>query len=183
MKTLTVLEASASAAFRFRLEGGMDERDRDELEAMDSGYVLGPDWPSIVSDSVDVRHRIHYMKRRNLGFGYIGARDPDFEERLKSVDPDLPRILGSIVADLYLNGTRMLIDHAENIEAETPRGRGRGWCGPLLQRLILSFGSDAPLERCFVYRMPAGFEGNFEIEGNRMKGFTTALVFGIGYEG
>ena len=182
MKTLTVLEASASAAFRFRLEGGMDERDRDELEAMDSGYVLGPDWPSIVSDSIDVRHRIHYMRQRHLGFGYIGARDPGFDSFLVSVDPGLPHVLGSVIADLYLNGTRMLCDHAENIEAEGPKGRGHGWCRDMLQKLIRALDCDAPLERCFVYRMPAGFEGNFDVEGDRSKGFTTTLVFGIGYE-
>jgi hypothetical protein len=149
---------------------------------MDSGYVLGPDWPSIVSDSVDVRHRIHYMRRRHLGFGFIGARDPSFNSLLTSVDPGLPRVLGSVVADLYLNGTRMLCDHAENIESETPRGKGRGWCTEMLTGLIRALGSDAPLEKCFVYRMPAGFEGNFEVEGNKTRGFTTTLVFGIGYE-
>ncbi|WP_164705605.1 hypothetical protein [Methanomethylophilus alvi] len=36
-----VIEASEKTAFIYRIEGGMDDRDMDEMEAMDSGYVLG----------------------------------------------------------------------------------------------------------------------------------------------
>ena len=182
MRTETILEAGPASILLFRMEGGMDERDREELEAMDSGYVLGMDWPSIVSDSVDVRHRIHYMRRRHLGFGFVRARDPEFSSLMESIDPELPRIVGRMVADLYLNGTRMLSDHIENIEAETPKGRGRGWCGPLVERLVRALGSDAPVDRCFLYRMPAGFENNFEVSGSKATGFTVDLVFGIGAE-
>ena len=183
MQTLTVLEAGRLTAFRYRIEGGMDQRDRDEIDAMDSGYVLGLNWPSIVSDSVDIRHRVQYMRRRHLGFGFLEPRDQTFGEELASVDPCLPPVLAEIVADLYLNGTRMLSDHAENLEAETPRGtKPRGWCHDTLNRLLAHYGVDVPLDRAFVYRMPAGFEGNFEVDGNRIDGFRTDLVFGIAAE-
>ena len=183
MQTLTVLEAGRLTAFRYRIEGGMDDRDRDEIDAMDSGYVLGMDWPSIVSDSVDIRHRVHYMRRRHLGFGFVSARDRNFEDELISIDPELPKVLAEIVADLYLNGTRMLSDHADNIEAETPRNtRERGWCHALLKKYLAHLNPDADLERAYVYRMPALFEDNFDVSGNRRDGFYTDLVFGIAVE-
>jgi len=183
MNIRTILEAGRLTAFRYRIEGGMDDRDRDEIQAMDSGYVLGLNWPSIVSDSVDIRHRIHYMKRRNLGFGFTEVADPSFSTRLTDIDPRLPRILSEIVSDLYLNGTRMLSDHVENIEAETPRGKyPRGWCADAVSRFLQHLDPEASLDRAFVFRMPAGFEDNFEIGGDRRNGFTTVLVYGIGLE-
>ena len=180
MRTVTVLEAERPTAFRYRIEGGMDDRDRDEIDAMDSGYVLGRNWPSIVSDSVDIRHRVHYMRRRNLGFGYVGPRDPVFGNELSSVDPLLPGAMSSMVADLYLNGTRMFSDLSDNIEAEAPRNtRPRGWCKTALEKLLAHYDVEAPLDRVYVYRVPAGFEDNFEVTGNRRDGFYTDLVFGI----
>jgi len=183
MRNVVVMEPGRASSFSYRIEGGMDERDRDEIDAMDSGYVLGMDWPTIVSDSVDIRHRVHYMRRRKLGFGRAEPVDPAFGERLVSIEPDLPFILSKVAADLYLNGTRMLSDHAENLQAEAPRGsKPRGWCEAALSRFVDSMSPGIPLEKCYVYRMPAGFEDNFEISGSSKEGFRTVLVFGIGAE-
>ena len=182
MRTVTLLEPDIRSSFLYRMEGGMDDRDREELEAMDSGYVLGMDWPSIVSDSVDVRHRVHYMRQRRLGFGLIGPADPVFKETLEAVDPRLPSILGRMVSDLYLNGTRMLSDHIENTESEAPRGSGHGWCAPVIDSYLRTLGYEKGPERCFLFRVPAGLGENFEVYGTKNEGFTARLVFGIGYE-
>jgi hypothetical protein len=71
---IVLLEGSEETAIVYRIEGGMDERDRDEIESMDSGYVLGRDWPSVVSDSVDLRHRMVYIRRRGLGFSFVKVK-------------------------------------------------------------------------------------------------------------
>ncbi len=171
----TILPAGRRTAFRYRIEGGMDNRDREEIEAMDPGYVLWHEGPA-PSDSIDLRHRIHYMKKRNLGFRLIGARDPDFAHELETVDPLLPSALGSAVADLYLNGTLLLSDHAENIEAATPRGaRERGWCQEMFRALAENYGGN--YERTFLRTAPVLFEGNFDISGSRRNGFFTELTF------
>ena len=183
MEATVILAPGRRSAFRYRIEGGMDERDRDEIDAMDSGYVLGMDWPNIVSDSVDIRHRVHYMRCRHLGFGQGVPCDPSFGESLSGIDPELPYILSKAAADLYLNGTRMLSDHAENLQSEVPRNsKPRGWCETALARLIGELSPGTPLEKCYMYRMPAGFEDNFEVSGSMKDGFYTALVFGIGAE-
>ena len=88
-----VIEASEKTAFIYRIEGGMDDRDMDEMEAMDSGYVLGRNWPTIVSESVDIGHRMRYMRKRGLGFRFLRMEDRAFEDTLRSYDPDMPEIL------------------------------------------------------------------------------------------
>ena len=81
---MRIIEPSERTAFAYRIEGGMDARDLDEIEAMDSGYVTGENWPSIVSESVDVRHRMRYMRGRSLGFRYLGTVDPNLPTGTRS---------------------------------------------------------------------------------------------------
>lgn len=58
-----LLEGSAKTAFEYTIAGGMTVRDADEWEAMDSRYVLGEKWPAELSGSVDLHHRMNYMRR------------------------------------------------------------------------------------------------------------------------
>lgn len=182
-----ILEGSERTAFRYRIDGGMDERDKDEIEAMDSGYVLGRNWPSIVSNSVDMHHRMDYIRKRNLGFSFIGLGDADFENELCATDPDLPSVLAYMVADFYRNGTQRVSDLVENVTRKNPSGLKNVLetepYAKMLERYLRSICpcqvSEKLLDNCFFQRIPADRFGCASIEGDSIRGYHTALVLQI----
>lgn len=109
-----LLAGGGETAFEYTIAGGMSERDAEEWEAMDSRYVLGSNWPAGISGSVDLHHRMNYMRRRDLGFSFLEVKDPDLKELMRSIDPELPRILALALSDFYRNGTSKLRDLLEN---------------------------------------------------------------------
>lgn len=179
MQGKTILEAGRRSAFRFSIEGGMDDRDLAEIGSMDPVLCTEPDWHRSVMDSIDLRHRLAYMRHRHLGFGLIGCCDPSFSDELRGIDPVLPDVLGRMVAERYLSGTARLDDLSENMERSIPRGSmPRAWCTDLISRLLAHLGSDAAPDRAVLTVAPAGLEGSFEIE-KVGKGYETVLLFGI----
>lgn len=122
MQDMVIVTGSFESAFEFRIDGGMDERDRDEYESMDSSYVMGPNWPRIVSDSMDLHHRMVYLHRRNLGFSFIRICSEEFRRSIESVDPALVPMLAYMVADFYRNGTQCVEDLLENVSRKNPAG-------------------------------------------------------------
>ena len=113
-----LLEGSAETAFEYTIAGGMTVRDAEEWEAMDSRYVLGEKWPAELSGSVDLHHRMNYMRKRGLGFSFVDVKDPDMKNLMEDIDPELPRILAVALADFYRNGTSKLSDLLENERSE-----------------------------------------------------------------
>ncbi len=113
-----LLEGSAKTAFEYVIAGGMTVRDAEEWEAMDSRYVLGEKWPAELSGSVDLHHRMNYMRRRGLGFSFVDVKDPDMKNLMEDTDPELPRIIAVALADFYRNGTSKLTDLLENERSE-----------------------------------------------------------------
>ncbi len=113
-----LLEGSAETAFEYTVAGGMTERDAEEWEAMDSRYVLGEKWPAELSGSVDLHHRMNYMRRRGLGFSFVEVKDPDMKNLMENIDPELPRIIAVALSDFYQNGTSKLTDLLENERSE-----------------------------------------------------------------
>lgn len=185
-----ILDASPRTAFLYRMEGGMDERDRDEIESMDSGYVLGRNWPSIVSDSVDLRHRMGYIRNRNLGFGFVGLCDASFENGLTHIDPNLPVTLAYMVSDAYRDGTQRLSDLLENVRRRNPAGLKNIMETEVYRKMVTAFlrsltdmgSTDAILlENCFFERVPADRFGCTSISGDKQKGFETKLILKIVY--
>ena len=175
-----ILKAGRRTAFRYRIEGGMDERDRSEIESMDPVLCTEPDWHCSVLDSIDLRHHVAYMRRRHLGFRLLGCADESFRGELESVNPRLPGILGKMVADAYLDGTLRLDDLSENIEHSVPRGSApRMWCHDAISSYLAHLGTDASPEDVKIAVVPVGFEGSFEINGDRRSGYETVLVFGL----
>ena len=98
-----VIEASEKTAFIYRIEGGMDDRDMDEMEAMDSGYVLGRNWPTIVSESVDIGHRMRYMRKRTH------KMEQTLQKELQSETKQPLTLLTSERQMPYLNGIKLQI--------------------------------------------------------------------------
>lgn len=172
----------------------MDERDKDEIEAMDSGYVLGHNWPSIVSDSVDLHHRMKYIRQRNLGFSFITVNDKEFHRKLADIDANLPRILAAMLSDFYRNGTRMVSDLVENVQrlnpAEFTNVRESKIYFSIMARFLEQISStsnnptsgDILLEKAFFERIPAEKFGCASISGDIHSGYTTDLVLQIAYE-
>lgn len=109
-----LLEGSEETAFEYVIAGGMSERDAEEWEAMDSRYVIGSNWPAEISGSVDLHHRMNYMRHRDLGFSFLKVKDPALNSLMTSIDPELPRIFAVALSDFYRNGTSKLRDLLEN---------------------------------------------------------------------
>lgn len=182
-----ILEGSEKTAFRYRIDGGMDERDKDEIEAMDSGYVLGRYWPSIVSDSVDLRHRMGYIRNRNLGFSFIGVPDDEFDDELYSLDENLAVTLAYMVADFYRNGTQRVSDLVENVTRKNPAGL-KNVLEPapytcMIERYLRSLCGDEEIsnlsDNCFFDRIPADRFGCASIVGDKRNGYFTSLILQI----
>lgn len=114
MKTL--LQCGERTVFEYRIEGGMDKRDCDEWEAMDSIYVLDNGWPPSARKSLELRHRMEYARRRHFGFSFLNVKDPDFAFELESVSPMLPYALADMTSDFYRNGTAKITDLLDNLQ-------------------------------------------------------------------
>jgi HpaII restriction endonuclease. len=173
MEDPVIMEPSERTAFVYRVEGGMDDRDLDEIEAMDSGYVMGANWPSIVSEWVDIGHRMRYMRKRGLGFRFLRMEDPDLENMLRDIDPDMPEIIAWVMSDFYLNGTGRLSDLTDNIESVNPLGydrpRANGTYREKILRFLMTCASRSGMEpsgelRGYeLRRVPVGKYGSAEI--------------------
>ncbi|MCQ2079429.1 MAG: HpaII family restriction endonuclease [archaeon] len=185
-----ILQGSSRTAFLYRIDGGMDERDRDEIEAMDSGYVLGQNWPSIVSDSVDLHHRMKYIRQRNLGFSFLRVGDPEFNIFLENIHPALPRTLAYIVSDFYRDGTSRVSDLMENCERRNPagltnaimNGTYRTMMGEFLENVsngTAGLTGERLLDHTQLDRVPADRFGCASISGDIHSGFTTQLILQI----
>lgn len=81
---------------------------------MDSRYVVGVNWPPSISGSVDLHHRMNYMRSRGLGFSFVNIKDPDLNCLMERIDPELPHIMAVALSDFYRNGTSKLTDLLEN---------------------------------------------------------------------
>lgn len=174
-------------AFIYRVEGGMDDRDLDEVEAMDSGYVLGEDWPTIVSESVDIGHRMRYLRRRGLGLHFLHTSEPGYGEMLAQCDPDLPAALAWITAEFYLNGTVRLSDLLDNIDSANPLGLDRPRARGTYRRMVVWYLSSAATEagievdgefssRCTLARVPVGRCGSAEVWKEGLSDYRMRLV-------
>ncbi|MEE3401049.1 MAG: HpaII family restriction endonuclease [Methanomethylophilus sp.] len=191
-----IIEPSERTAFAYRIEGGMDARDLDEIEAMDSGYVTGENWPSIVSESVDVRHRMRYMRGRSLGFRYLGTVDPDYWRFLRGIDPDLPPIAAWMCSEFYLNGTERVSDILENLEQVNPlryskpraNGTYRRKVWDMMERSALEaelgeIADEDLLSNLALERVPVGRFGSTEIEEIGEGAYSMKLVLSVRYIG
>ena len=193
---LRIIEPSERTAFAYRIEGGMDARDLDEIEAMDSDYVTGENWPTIVSESVDVRHRMRYMRGRSLGFRYLGTVDPEYWRFLRSIDPDLPPIAAWMCSEFYLNGTERVSDILENLEQVNPlkyskprtNGTYRRKVRDMMERSAGDAGlgqvaGDGLLDNLALERVPVGRFGSTEIEEIGGGAYSMRLVLSVRYIG
>ena len=176
-----VIEASEKTAFIYRIEGGMDDRDMDEMEAMDSGYVLGRNWPTIVSESVDIGHRMRYMRKRGLGFRFLRMEDRAFEDTLWSYDPDMPEILAWMVSDAYLNGTCRASDILDNIESVNPLGYDRPRANGTYRKKVVGLLSrySEGAEDYVLKRTPVGRLGCAEIWKTAVPSYEMRLILHV----
>lgn len=158
----------------------MDDRDRDEMEAMDSGYVMGENWPAIVSDSVDIGHRMRYMRKRNLGLRFLRVESKDYLSELSALDPDLPAILGWMVSEAYLGGTPRIDDIIDNLESVNPLRYPRPAVSGIYREKVGRFlesvgaGEDNSLDR-----VPVGRNGCAEVWKAPDRSFEMRLVLQI----
>ena len=141
MEIRFLLKGSERTNFRYSIEGGMDARDKDEYESMDPVYVNCQKWPRGAERSIDIRHRLRYLRERHLGFGYLGLSDPAFEAYLVSIDSGLPITLGYMLSDLYLSGTGRISDMLDNVERDNPAehtgARDDGYYRDIVGHLLL----------------------------------------------
>lgn len=149
-KTFLLLQGGPDTAFEYRIAGGMTERDADEWEAMDSKYVLGSAWPVTISGSVDLHHRMEYMRRRGLGFSFIGVKDPELKNSMESVCSDLPGIIAIVLADFYRNGTAKLTDLLENIGTERAFGPVSRWLSALAENKKIAYDPEKLLDNSYI---------------------------------
>ena len=115
-----ILEGDESTAIVYTIEGGMDSRDADEYESMDSVYVNDRGWNGQIASNVDLRHRLNYLRKRGLGLGSPRFAFPEFEAELESIFPSLKRIVPEMVKDAYYNGTVRISELMENL-CRSPR--------------------------------------------------------------
>ncbi len=191
-----VIPPSERTVFSYRIEGGMDARDLDEMEAMDSGYVTGQNWPKIVSDSVDVRHRMRYMRARSLGFRYLRTEDPDYQRFLEEIDPDLPAIAAWMCSEFYLNGTERVTDILGNLEQANPLKYDRPRAEGTYRRKVADFMVNSAeaegldwlvdgnlLNDLAFERVPVGTYGSTEITKTGDREYEMKLVLAVRYIG
>lgn len=190
-----LLDADGTTGILYKIEGGMDVRDKDEMEAMDSNYVVGLTWQRSITDSLDLRHRLKYMRRRGLGLRFLGYTDPETERRFSTIHPGLPLIMASMLVDCYYYGTARFSDLVTNMERENRlEVQDPKWSGTYrnlmkdLVRNLLEFNGipmdgidiDSTMDSIFLMRCPVGHQGNMEILGEKPNEFQMVLALKIG---
>lgn len=150
-----MLEGGPTTAFEYTIAGGMTERDAEEWESMDSRYVLGERWPAELSESVDLHHRMNYMRRRGLGFSFIDVKDPDMKSQMEYINPELPRIMALALSDFYRNGTSKLTDLLENERSGKVYGPVGEFLSGLAEEKGIGYDRDRILETACLKAVPA----------------------------
>lgn len=113
-KPSTLLNAGAQTNFVFKILGEFNDSD---MEAINNIYVIRRG-----KKEVSVAGRIQYLKDHDFFLDYYDMVGTMFKNNLTLIDSLLPKIVGELLLENYVNGTSSVYDAVENIARKNPLG-------------------------------------------------------------